>query len=255
MPYIYTTAEELSRTGLPIVRPLFLEFPNATVDLHPIDIDAGNEFLFGRDLLVAPAPFPDKLDSYVVELPSVNWYNYWTGEKINRKAASQDTQSTRSEQGSVPNQITIQPSLETLPVFVREGAIIPVQPLVQSTNEKPQGPLTLRVYPGKDCKGSIYLDDGRSFSFQHGEFMRMDFRCEEEEHGLMIHLGPHQGNYTAWWNSVRVEVYGTSASPQKVVLTGRTEPLQPEFEATHHVAAFTLPDDGHGSDLHMQWTQ
>src|SRR5260370_41782919 len=117
MPYIYTTAEELSRTGLPIVRPLFLEFPNATVDLHPIDIDAGNEFLFGRDLLIAPAPFPAKLDSYVVELPSVNWYNYWTGEKITRKAAPQDKQSTRGEQSSVPNQITLQPTLETLPVF------------------------------------------------------------------------------------------------------------------------------------------
>jgi alpha-glucosidase len=50
MPYLYTTAEEMSRTGLPIVRPLFLEFPNATTDKHPLDLDAGAEFLFGPDL-------------------------------------------------------------------------------------------------------------------------------------------------------------------------------------------------------------
>jgi alpha-glucosidase len=54
MPYLYTIAEETSRTGLPIMRPLFLEFPNATTDGHPIDLDAGNEFLLGPSLLIAP---------------------------------------------------------------------------------------------------------------------------------------------------------------------------------------------------------
>ena len=64
IPYIYTTVEELSRTGVPVVRPLFLEFPRATNDSHPLDLDAANEFLLGPDLLVAPPPFPEQPDNY-----------------------------------------------------------------------------------------------------------------------------------------------------------------------------------------------
>ena len=82
LPYLYTTAEEMSRTGLPIVRPLFLEFPNATSDNHPLDIDVGNQFLFGPDLMVAPAPYPDSLKPYEVQLPPGDWYDYWTGAKV-----------------------------------------------------------------------------------------------------------------------------------------------------------------------------
>lgn len=70
MPYIYTTGEEMSRSGVPIVRPLFVEFPNDAPDGHPLDIDVGNEFMFGPALLVAPAPYPEKLSIYPVMLPA-----------------------------------------------------------------------------------------------------------------------------------------------------------------------------------------
>ncbi|MFY9853640.1 MAG: TIM-barrel domain-containing protein, partial [Terracidiphilus sp.] len=84
MPYLYTLAEEASRNGLPILRPLFLEFPDAASDGHPIDIDinASSEFLLGADMLIAPQPYPDELDAYEVEFPTPDWYNYWTGEKL-----------------------------------------------------------------------------------------------------------------------------------------------------------------------------
>ena len=82
MPYLYTTTEEMSRTGVPILRPLFVEFPDATDDKHPMDVDTPNEFLFGPDILVAPAPYPDELDNYFVQLPPVTWYDYWTGAKL-----------------------------------------------------------------------------------------------------------------------------------------------------------------------------
>ncbi len=84
MPYLYTVAEETSQTGLPMVRPLFLEFPDAIPDRHPIDVDpeASGEFLLGPDLLIAPPHYPDELDAYTVEFPSADWYDYWTGQKI-----------------------------------------------------------------------------------------------------------------------------------------------------------------------------
>src|SRR5664279_1375580 len=95
MPYIYTLAEEASRTGLPIERPLFLEFPDAASDHHPLDIDnqAAGEFLLGPDLLVAAPPFPDKLDNYVVEFPSPAWYDYWTGKLVQKPTPKDAAQS------------------------------------------------------------------------------------------------------------------------------------------------------------------
>ena len=88
MSYIYTTAEEMSRTGLPMMRPLFLEFPNASKDGHPLDLTTNNEFMLGPDLLIAPSPYPDQLDNYDAVLPPVGWYNYWTGEHLKSKRRS-----------------------------------------------------------------------------------------------------------------------------------------------------------------------
>ncbi len=232
MPYIYTTGEEMSRSGLPIVRPLFLEFPNDAPDGHPPDIDVGNEFMFGPDLLVAPAPYPDKLSIYPVMLPQGDWYDYWTGER-----------RTSGEK--------ISPTLEVLPVFVRGGSIIPMQPLTQSTDEIPDGPLTLRVYPGQDCKGTLYQDDGKTMAYKRGEFMRMNFSCEVQAGTLKLHISSHEGNFKTWWNQIRFEV----AIPQAEQLQIKQAP-GPRTSATdtgHHVFAFTVPDDGRGADVEVGW--
>src|SRR5580765_4715796 len=219
MPYLYTAAEEMSCTGIPIVRPLFLEFPRATGDLHPLHLDAEGEFLFGRDFLIAPSPSPDQLDSYLAKLPSVGWYDYWTGENIVRAPQTKDGE---------PTLVKVSPRLDVLPVFVREGSIVPMQPLTQSTNEVPNGPLTLRVYPGQDCRGSLYLDDGRTFGFRRGEFLRTEFSCDIQRNSVTVHIGQHVGHYAAWWKEMRIEVYGATTAPQKVIL-GNSSDLQATF--------------------------
>jgi alpha-glucosidase len=254
MPYLYTAVEEMSRTGLPIVRPLFLEFPDATKDKHPMDLDAGNEFLFGRNLLIAPAVYPEKPDAYSVELPSVSWYNYWTGEKV-KEGTWSDGASALNDPGFIGRKITIKPQLDVLPVFVREGSILPLQPLVQSTSETPNGPLTLRVYPGKDCKGSLYIDDGQSFAYKHGDFLRMEFTCSERSNGITVHIGPHQGNYTPWWKNFQVEVYGSTTAPRKASIVGGTEKIDSSFDALHHVTSFLFPDNGGEKDLQVDWAK
>ena len=81
LPYIYGIAEESSRTGLPMVRPIFLEFPEV---FTPPSNGFGNldtEFLLGPSLLVAPPPFAEMLDNYVVSFPQGDWYDFWTGLK------------------------------------------------------------------------------------------------------------------------------------------------------------------------------
>jgi len=245
MPYLYTAVEEMSRTGVPVLRPLFLEFPDATADKHPLDLDTGNEFLFGSDLLVAPPPFPEKPDDYVLKFPPGDWYDYWSGERLHRATAS----------SAAPMQASVHPTLEVLPVFVREGAILPMQPLTQSTNEVPQGPLLLRIYPGRDCKGSLYQDDGKSMAYKHGEFLRMQFTCEVAADAVKVHIGPHEGSYHPWWSDLRLEVYGQKSNATYRVAGGKTEPGQAVLDAARHMVSFTIPDDGQGSDLEISTKQ
>jgi len=225
LPYLYTAAEEMSRTGLPIVRPLFLEFPSATPDHHPLDLDAPNQFMFGASLLVAPSRFPDELDSYEVILPPGDWYNYWTGARV-----------IGAEK--------IEPRLDMLPVYARAGSIIPMQPLTQSTEEKPQGPLTLRVYPGPDCAGTLYQDDGTTLDYQRGEYLRLNFSCQSNPQGLRIHLGAPEGTYHAWWKSYEVQIFGWSSGKPEVLLNGKADSALSSSLNVGQVLTLSLPASG-----------
>ena len=91
--------------------------------------------MVGPDLLVAQSPYPDELDDYQVALPPSSWYDYWTGSRIDPSSGRKGIDNAAIAQPEVH----IHRTLETLPVFVRAGSIVPEQPLVQSTDEKPVG--------------------------------------------------------------------------------------------------------------------
>jgi alpha-glucosidase len=253
MPYLYTLAEEMARTGMPIMRPLFLDYPNATTDKHPIDLDPAvdAEFLLGHDLLIAPSPYPEAPDSYTVEFPSSAWYDYWTGTRVikptpvpraaNAPAAAADLVALTSP---------VQPALDTLPVYVRAGAILPIAPLVQSTDEVPQGPLTLRIYAGNECHGSLYTDDGKTFAYQRGVFLRMDFTCSVTSNRLQIQISKHEGTFVPWWKDIRLEIYGWTPTTSAVQQDGRRTPLK--FEHSQNSVALTIPDTGMGTSLELE---
>ena len=235
LPYIYTTAEENVSSGLPIVRPLFMEFPEATADKHPMDLDraAANEFMLGADLLIAPPPQLEQTEPYDVQFPTSGWYDYWTGKRL-------PTANTKVSTA------TVTPRLAELPVYVRPGTILPYYPLTQSTQEIPQGPLTLRVYPGPDCHGSLYSDDGHTFAYRGGEFLKMKFTCATGTNGgLSMHVGAHEGTFSAWWSQIQVEVFGLTLSAPSV------EWRNQRVDSTIRSGALTvlLPDDGKGFDL------
>ena len=253
LPYLYTLADEASRTGLPILRPLFLEFPEAAADHHPLDIDnaAASEFLVGSKLLVAPPPYPDETDSYTVEFPSPNWFNFWTGEKIDPPPTSSKGPGPEVATNAQPPLVaSVTPALDRLPVFVRGGSILPIAPIVQSTNETPRGPLTLRVYAGDACTGELYQDDGKSYAYQHGEYLRMEFSCELASDNLHLKIGAHEGSYPAWWKEIHVEVYGWKHSPSQLVVNGKRIPQTMDQQA--HSTSFIIADDGHGTDVELK---
>ena len=230
MPYLYTAAEETSRDGLPIDRPMFLEFPHATEDGRPYDLGTGGaEFMFGSRLLVAPNPSPEEVAPYVISLPPGTWYDYWTGERIVRaeQAKSLDLEQRDLVLAQKPLQVT--PTLETLPVYVRGGTILPMAPLTQSTAEIPQGPLTLRVFPPgtstggqtEACDGEVYSDDGHSFDFRRGRYARVRFTCSAEANGAVsVVIGQQEGEWTPWWREYRVEVVGWTPSARRATVDG-----------------------------------
>jgi alpha-glucosidase len=240
LPYLYTAAEEMSRTGVPIVRPLCLEFPAATVEDAPIDTHNGNQFFFGGALVVAPPFFPESPDPYKVELPGNGWFDYWTGARV--LAKYYDAQNILEE-------VPVHPTLETLPVFVRPGSIIPMQPLVQSTAIKPEGPLTLRVYPGPECKGSLYLDDGASLEYRKGNSLRLNFTCKETPQGVQLKISPREGSFTPWWSSIEVVLYGWSAAFAGASRNGHAATAAPRTDSQAHTVSLTFPDTGKGATI------
>jgi alpha-glucosidase len=247
MPYLYTTAEEMSRTGLPITRPLFLEFPHATTDNHPLDADAPGEFMFGPDILVAASPSPEEVAPYYVSLPTGLWYDYWTGTRYDRRGSLNPSDQEIRDQINTSNlkPILAQPKLADLPIYVRAGAIIPMQPLTQSTDEKPDGPLTLRVYPPADptspCSGDLYTDDGLTFNFRHGAYLRLHLTCSFAADGaLTVNIPAREGDYHPWWTHYRIEAVGFTPHTSQATIGIHTTGL----EHTDLGYAVTVPDTG-----------
>jgi alpha-glucosidase len=187
LPYVYAVAEENARTGDPLMRPTFYDYPA----MAAAPCDQSMAFTLGRDLLIAAPPKPESPQAYDVCLPGRGWYDYWTGAPIE----GEKMQET--------------PRLDRLPVFVRPGTILPRQPLVQSTSETPSGPLELDVYPGDDCSGELYLDDGVSVK---GPSLRQTIHCTVTPTGVRLQFGPREGRFRPWWKSISVTVHGAQGA-------------------------------------------
>jgi alpha-glucosidase len=140
--------------------------------------------------------------------------------------------------------------MDVLPVYARAGSIIPMQPLTQSTEEVPQGPLALRVYPGPNCKGSLYQDDGTSLDYQKGKYLRVNFSCEMTSEGLKIHLGATEGNYHPWWTRYEIQVVGWNSSIAHVLLNAKPDTSVDTKVGTDHVLTLNLPANG-GAELQI----
>jgi alpha-glucosidase len=216
LPYIYTLAEETSRTGAPMMRPYWLEHPEA--DAFYTNNSA---FLFGPDLLVQPK-VEETLDPLEVSVPPGVWYDYWTGERL-----------------AGPPKKSV-PALGELSVLVRGGAIIPHQPLVQSTSETPKGPLELRVYPGPDCHGGLYADDGTTFDYKKGAFVRVALSCQESAGALTVRTGVAEGTYTPWFSSLAFAIHGAPSAPKQVTVAGAATRAF-TYDAKKHVITVTTP--------------
>jgi len=186
-----------------------------------------DQFMLGGDLLVAPSPTMESPAAYTVNLPGPGWYDYWTGTK-----ATGDT-------------VSVTPRLDLLPVYVRPGAIIPKQPLVHSTMETPKGALELHVYPGDECKGSLYFDDGSSFAYKRGVFLRQGVTCDAGK----IAFSAREGSYKPWWTGINVVIHGWAGAAPSVMLDGKAMPVTVDAKAL--TATIVLPDIARAAEVHI----
>ena len=223
MPYLYTGIEEASRTGLPLMRPVFLEYPQAS------DYYGNNrDFLFGRDFFVAPIT-TEMVDAEEISLPPGDWYDFWTNTKLSSK-----------------EKFSLHPRLDEMPLYVRAGAIVPMQPLVQSTEEKPNGPLELRVYlpnsaSNSDCRGTLYQDDGHTFAYQKGEILRVSYSCQVSNGSVTVTSNVEKNAYQPWWKSAQVTLFGATAQPKEVHI-GEQITREWRYDNLAHTITLTVPD-------------
>ena len=165
LPYIYTAVREGRETGLPIMRALWLHYPD-----DPNAVARADEYLWGRDLLVAPVTEKGAKEK-TVYLPRGRWYDFWTEEY---------------EEGG--REVTRAVDLGTMPIYARAGTILPLGPVKQFTSEKVDAPLTLIVYPGQNGAYTLYEDDGSSFAYRRGEFTKIEVAWNDNSRQLSIHL-------------------------------------------------------------------
>ena len=228
LPYFYALADENARTGAPLMRPLFYDYPDAA----SLPCDTSMSFLLGAKLLVAPPPTPESPQDYKLCLPAGGWYDYWSGLAV------------PGGNDGKPITLTETPKLDRLPVFVRAGTLLPRQPLVQSTQQVPDGPLSLDVYPGDDCDGMLYADDGHSMAYADRGFLRQRLRCAATADGLAIDFDARDGDFTPWWTRIEVVVHGWQGGAQ-VELGGRDIASR---RCAARTLRFTIDDQNRGAD-------
>jgi alpha-glucosidase (family GH31 glycosyl hydrolase) len=165
LPYLYSAVHECTKTGMPLMRALWLHYPD-----DPKAVSCADQYLWGRDLLVAPVVEPGAT-SRRVYLPSGIWHDFWTGEQI--------------EGG---REITRAVDLETIPLYVRAGTILPLGPVKQYVNEKSDEPLTVSIFPGAEGSFLLYEDDGRSFNYRRGQWMGIEMRWNDNSRKFTMRL-------------------------------------------------------------------
>jgi alpha-glucosidase/alpha-D-xyloside xylohydrolase len=182
--------------------------------LHdPADAKAaarGDEYLWGRDLLVAPV-VERGASKRSVYLPAGGWYDWWTGDRIEGGA-----------------EISRAVDLATLPLFVRAGAIIPLDPVRQYALEPVTEATTLNVYPGADGGFTLYEDDGETNGYREGESARIPFLWDDRSRTLT--LGAREGTFPGMIGrrDFHIRLAGNPPGPGRTV-TYDGQPLAVKF--------------------------
>ena len=172
MPYIYTYARITTKTGLPLVRALVLEYQD---DANTYSVYG--QYLLGKELLIAPL-WSDTAFSREIYLPKGEWLDFWDGTTYQGRQT-----------------INYDAPIDKAPILVKAGAIIPMAPDGQRYVDEKKSPLTVRIYPRDTSTFVLYEDDGASYDYEKGIYALTTFRCIENDAGIAIIKGAPKGGY------------------------------------------------------------
>jgi hypothetical protein len=207
IPYLYTLARQAFDTGVPLARPMYLEWPRMSAAYR-----ADDQYMLGDSLLVAPVSKPGRVVSRSVWLPPGEWIDIFTGERLRGGGHRR-----------------VRAPLERLPVFARAGSIVPRQPYSGQRGRAQARELTLDVYPGAGGSFTLYEDEGDGYAYEGGAFARTALRWSESANTARLSIGRTRGDYAGAIKSRGYELrIATPRRPAEVKLSirGRTRELR-----------------------------
>ena len=228
LPYIYTYAREAHELGLPIMRPMVMEFP---MDTETYSLDT--QFMFGEEMLVAPV-VKKSARSRNLYLPEGTWIDF----------------NDKKSEFSGEQWMTVDAPLSKIPIFVRKGSIIPRMPVMNYTRENETYPVTFEVFPaieGESADFCLYEDDGEDLGYLRGEFLRTPVSCRTLTEGYEIEIGERDGSgyKIAGEREFIFRIY-TDALPKTVTIDGVKAKKNKIWSADKKAGECTLhiADDG-----------
>jgi alpha-glucosidase len=214
LPYAYSVFREAAETGTPIMRPLVWHYPKDKATFNLSD-----QFLYGRDLLVAPVTTPGTT-ARAVYLPRDTWYRWGSDEPL-----------------SGPAHLLADAPLEDLPLYVRGGALLPMWPAAAHTGALQREALRLHLWPGQG-ELAFYEDDGETRAYTRGEWRLTRFRLKQSDAGLTLAWGKPTGAYASPRQAWTVVIHAVKRG--KATLDGNPVKVRREAEGL----VVELPDDG-----------
>jgi alpha-glucosidase len=188
MPYLYSTFYEATQNGMPVARSLSI---NYTHDPMIYDWKYQNQYLFGQSIMVAPVVSNKEINK--VYLPEGEWYDLNTERKYTGK-----------------QELYVETPMETLPLYVKGSAIIPMQSVVQSAQEMPHDTMYLHVYMGSGNNSYTYYEDaGEGYAFEEGKFYKRQIAFDAKKKQLLFE--EVQGNLPSKFTNIKLILHGFDA--------------------------------------------
>jgi alpha-glucosidase len=198
MPYFYSAFWEHNRYGFPILRPLVMHEQDVEINHYRQD-----EFTFGDKILICPVMDPG-IKSRTVYLPKGDWYHYWTHEKI---------------KGG--NELIVETPLDSMPIFVKAGSVIPESPVMQYVGEKQIEELLFQVYYATYEVNSFFFEDyGETFAYEQDIYLEKKFVTIGDKQSMTITQSV-EGLYTPRYENYEMKIIGLPFKPSKVLVDNK----------------------------------
>jgi alpha-glucosidase len=225
LPYLYSLFVDAHRRGTPIIRPLFWHYQN-----DPIATAVDDQFMLGPELLIAPI-LRQGATARSLYLPAGIWFDFWTGEAL---------------RGG--RHVLAAANLETLPIFVRAGAILPMISASQYVDQKRNAVVNLHIWPGGGGELSWYEDDGKSLDYLSGAFYQRPISIAVKKRISQLRFGAVEGKVQSDVKRWRVLLRSVSR-PARVKAGSNVE--EARFDRELGVCAFEIPNQPDAFEV--QW--